>query len=98
MALVAGSVTGLTALGSLAIGLAAGAPILRALSLGFYAVGCLAMLVGFGFGTQNPFRGLPERRGPEHYRESRVLAALLIVGGLGLILIGVAFDSRVHAR
>lgn len=89
-------VVGATAAASLLLGLAAGASLQRAVSLGFYAVGCLAMVVGFAFGTQNPFRGLPEGRGPGHYRENRRLAVVLVIGGVGLILLGVGFDSRVH--
>lgn len=92
----AGVVVGGTAAVSLLVGLAAGTSAQRAVSLGFYAVGCLAMVIGFAFGTQNPFRGLADRKGPEEHRENRAIAVVLIVGGLLLLLIGVGVDSRVH--
>lgn len=94
--LAAAAVIGATAAASLLLGLAAGASLQRAVSLGFYAVGCLAMVVGFAFGTQNPFRGLPEGRGPEHHRENRRIAVVLILVGVAMVLIGVGLDSRVH--
>ena len=89
-------VVGGTAVVSLLVGLAAGSSLQRAVSLGFYGVGCVAMVIGFAFGTQNPFRGLADRKGPDDHRENRVIAVVLIVGGLLLVLIGVGVDSRVH--
>jgi hypothetical protein len=85
-----------TAAGSALLGLLVGASLQRALSLGFYGVGCLVVLVGFGLGTQNPFRELAHKRDPSHRRETQLVAAALIVAGIALIAIGVGVDSRVH--
>jgi hypothetical protein len=47
---------GVTAAGSLVIGLLVGASLDRALVLGFYLVGCFLMLAGFFSGNRGPTR------------------------------------------
>jgi hypothetical protein len=47
---------GVTAMGSLIIGLLVGASIERSLVLGFYLVGCFLMIAGFFAGNRGPTR------------------------------------------
>jgi len=54
---------GLTAAGSVAIGLIAGASLDRSLTLGFYLVGCFLMLCGFFAGNRGPARVKSEEPG-----------------------------------
>lgn len=54
---------GLTALGSLVIGLLIGASIDRSLVLGFYLVGCFFMVAGFFVGNRGPARVKSEEAG-----------------------------------
>jgi hypothetical protein len=49
-----------TALGSLLIGVLVGASADRALTLGFYGVGCFFMVAGFFVGNRGPARTKPE--------------------------------------
>src|ERR1051326_4821551 len=54
---------GLTAVGSLLIGLIIGASLDRSLVLGFYLVGCFFMLAGFFVGNRGPARVKSEEPG-----------------------------------
>jgi hypothetical protein len=49
-------VFGLTALGSVLVGLLAGASLARSISLGFYLVGSLLVVLGVFSGIRGPFR------------------------------------------
>jgi hypothetical protein len=100
-ALVAG--TGVVAL---LVGLAFGAGVSRALSLGWYIVGSVLLISGFFVGNRGPAR--PEGEGwsvfslrrwvrwatPDEQRESLSLSAVLVVLGFVLILLGVLADTR----
>ena len=54
----------LTALGSVLTGLAIGAHLDRALTLGFYLMGCFLMVAGFFVGNRGPARLKSESAGP----------------------------------
>jgi hypothetical protein len=80
------------------LGLAGGFGGARSLALGFYLVGAAAGFVGFILGTSRLLRSktalgteLVQDR-TEESRESRALATLLMVIGVGFVFIGVAFD------
>jgi hypothetical protein len=95
-----------TAIPSLLIGLLAGASVSRALSVGWYIVGCILLIGGFFVGNRGPAR--PQGEGwaifslkrwtrwatPEEQRESISLSALLVILGFVLILCGAVVDSR----
>jgi hypothetical protein len=95
-----------TAIPSLLIGLLAGASVGRALSLGWYIVGCVLLISGFFVGNRGPARPQGEGWGLfslkrwtrwatlEEQRESISLSALLVILGFVLILCGAAVDSR----
>jgi hypothetical protein len=103
-------IAGATALGSLAIGLLAGAATPRALSLGFYLVGSLLLVAGFFVGNRGPARLKDDgdatqelktgRRVRWASREERVLAlnesAIYVTIGFILIVIGLVVDARVR--
>src|SRR3954471_13941976 len=52
-----------TLLGSVALGLLAGASLERAISLGFYGLGCFLMVSGFFIGNRGPARVKSESAG-----------------------------------
>jgi hypothetical protein len=97
-------------LGSTLVGLLAGASLNRAVSLGFYAVGSLAILLGFASGNRGPLRrdepagGVspaaptlkrPVRRATlDELLDALNTSALLVGVGLVLIAIGLAVDER----
>jgi len=90
-----------TALGSLALGLAAGLPALRALSGGFLLVGSLLFTAGAIVGLRDPARGRERRRargaetsGPRSWAEAFHLSALLVGVGFLLVLIGIVLHPR----
>jgi hypothetical protein len=99
-------IAGATALGSLAIGLLAGAATPRALSLGFYLVGSLLLVAGFFVGNRGPARLKGEEHagllGPRRLRwaspEERTTtlneSALLISIGFVLLVVGLLVDDR----
>jgi hypothetical protein len=100
------SVAGGSAAVALVVGLAAGAGVLRSVSVGWYLVGCALLIAGFFVGNRGPTR--PQGEGwfafstrrwirwasADEQRESVSLSALLIVLGLVLILLGAAADTR----
>ncbi len=95
-----------TAVASLAAGAITGAPLARALSVGFYAIGSFALVGGFFVGNRGPARGrgsaaitLPGQRKlrwarPEEQAEAIATSALFVTVGLVLVVIGLAIDSR----
>jgi hypothetical protein len=88
---------GSAALG-IVLGLSAGISAARAAALGCYLVGAAAGFVGFILGSRRFFRRdvLPgDTSSPDpaaSARDSRALAALLMLSGVALVLIGAAFD------
>jgi hypothetical protein len=95
-----------TAIPALLIGLLAGASVSRALSVGWYAVGCVLLISGFFIGNRGPARPQGEGWGvfslnrwvrwatPEEQKESISLSALLVILGFVLILFGAVADTR----
>ena len=55
---------GVTVAGSLLLGLLAGAPVDRAVALGFYGVGCFLLICGFFVGNRGPTVVDSESPGP----------------------------------
>ncbi len=103
------AVTSLTALASLLLGLALGAGVNRALSVGFYVVGSFLLIAGFFVGNRGPVRlksvdpggafGLGGRRrlrwaSTDERDDTINSSAVFVVLGLTLIILGVAVDSR----
>jgi hypothetical protein len=98
--------TGGTAAVALLIGLASGASVGRALSLGWYIAGAVLLLSGFFVGNRGPSR--PQGEGwsafsmqrwvrwatPEEQRESISFSALLVILGFILIALGAFADPR----
>ena len=93
--------------GALLFGLLLGAALGRAVSLGFYLVGCFLMIAGFFVGNRGPVRAkddrpalffLPSHRRRWATREETEAAindsAIFVALGFALILLGVAADSR----
>ena len=104
--LFAGLVGG-TAVLAILIGVAFGASISRAVSVGWYSVGSVLLISGFFVGNRGPAR--PQGDGPmtpfsmrrwvrwatpEEQRESISLSAVLVVLGFLVIALGVLVDSR----
>ncbi len=94
-------ICGLTAVGSLLLGLAAGLPALRALSGGFLVVGSLLFTAGAVVGVRDPARARERRlvrgaatTGPRSWAEAFHLSALLVGVGLFLVLLGVVLHPR----
>lgn len=90
---------GLTALGSLLIGTAAGLPTQRALSGGLILVGALVFTAGGVAGLRDPSR--PRRQGhdetatsPRSSADAFHLSLILVGAGLCLVLAGIALDPR----
>ena len=95
-----------TALGSAALGLAAGTSANRAVSVGFYAVGSFLLVAGFFVGNRGPARIRGEvdelktghRRVRWASRDERVASlnesAIFVTIGFVLIVIGLVVDAR----
>jgi uncharacterized membrane protein HdeD (DUF308 family) len=89
-----------TAVVSLIFGLLAGSSVSRSLSVGFYLIGCAALLVGFALAVRGPVRlGGDEQHGfrvaTRDEREDAIAdSALLVALGVVLLLIGVLADTR----
>jgi sugar phosphate permease len=105
-AIIVGSIVGGTAALSLLLGLALGSTVSRALSVGFYIIGCVMLVSGFFVGNRGPAR--PEGEGwspfsmrrwvrwatPDEQRDTLSLSAVLVVVGFLLIALGVLADTR----
>ena len=93
--LLAGGVAAVTGVAVLA-----GESAERAVAVGLYAVGALIAILGFALGSRNFFRSTrharSEEEGLSRLSETNEAAALLIVIGLVLLLVGTAVDP--HAR
>jgi hypothetical protein len=94
-------ICGLTALGSLLIGLAAGLSALRALSGGFLLVGSLLFTAGAVVGLRDPARARDRRiargastTGPRSWTQAFHLSALLVGVGLFLVFLGIVLHPR----
>jgi hypothetical protein len=95
-----------TAAVALLIGLATGASLSRALSLGFYLVGAFLLVSGFFVGNRGPVRlkedvGVPllgarfvRWATPAEREETINLSAVFVAIGFVLIILGVVADSR----
>lgn len=111
IALVFGSVVGVTTVISAAIGVLVGASLARALATGFYAAGALALIGTFVFGSRGPLRpvfrdaqggGFLGGRGlrkatPDERTETASTAILLFTLGIALIAIGAVIDPERRA-
>jgi hypothetical protein len=100
-------IAGVTALGSLVLGLLLGARTNRSLAVGFYLVGCALLLGGFFTANRGPFRvaseegmvGLRRPRGVrvvsgEEQAETFNMSGLLVLTGVALLSLGAAIDSN----
>lgn len=81
------------------LGLATGNGVARPIGLAYYAIGSVTAVIGFALGSQGlfrppPRRNAPERRSAEEVRESRVIAALLMLVGVLLVVLGIAVDPN----
>jgi hypothetical protein len=99
--------SGVTLLGALVFGFAAGADRWRALSVGFYLMGSFLLIAGFFVGNRGPVR-LRGSEGntlflgsrfvrwasPAEREENINLSAIFVILGFLLILVGVAADNR----
>ena len=97
-----------TAVGSVLVGAIMGTPLLRALSVGFYAVGSFGLVAGFFVGNRGPARGRAPTESStfggrrlrwaraEEQMEAITTSALFVTVGIALILIGLAVDPRVR--
>jgi hypothetical protein len=101
-------VAGLTAVVSALVGLLLGTGLDRAISVGFYLVGCFLLIGGFFIGNRGPARPKgeagPSLFGPRFMRwatpdereETLNTSAVFVVIGFVLLLLGVLVDSRVR--
>jgi hypothetical protein len=101
---------GVTAAAALLVGLATGASVGRAVSVGWYCAGAFLLLLGFVASSRGPTRaedtggwspvsltGRSLRWASRAEQEESIgIGVLLVVIGLALILLGVAVDPR-HA-
>jgi hypothetical protein len=99
-----------TAALSVVLGLLLGASLSRALSVGFYLVGCLFLISGFFVGNRGPVRATTEAGEPspipfisrrslrwataDEREDSLNFSALFVALGIAMLVIGVAVDSR----
>jgi hypothetical protein len=103
------SVGGVTAAVSALFGLAVGSSLTRAVSLGFYLIGCFLMIAGFFVGNRGPVRVrgdqsagvasfLTNRRlrwatGSEQ-EEALNMSAVFVVLGFVIVILGILTDTR----
>jgi hypothetical protein len=96
-----------TAVLSTIVGLLFGAGISRSVSLGWYIVGSILLILGFFVGNRGPARHRGEGpmtpfslnrwvrwATPDEQRESLSLSAIFIILGFVIIVLGVLVDSR----
>jgi hypothetical protein len=99
--------TGITVVGAMIFGLAAGSDPWRAISLGFYLTGSFSLISGFFVGNRGPvrFRGDSDAplfwgsrfvrwASPEEREENINLSAIFVLLGFILLILGVAADTR----
>jgi hypothetical protein len=103
---LAGVVAAGIAAASLVVGVLIGASAQRSVSLGFYVIGSLLLVLGFFHGVRGPIRTrgsepmfLFERRAlrlatREEREESLSTSALFVLLGLVLVMVGTLTDSR----
>lgn len=107
--LLAGSSALVVVVSSL-LGLAFGASLSRAISLGFYLLGSFLLVAGFFMGSRGParLRGEPGDEGPwgigrkggvrlatpEEHADAVATAGIFVTLGVVLVLLGVAVDDR----
>jgi hypothetical protein len=105
LALISLTLTGVTAVLSLAGGVLAGASTLRALSLGFMLSGSFVFCVGAAVGLRGSLRATYREDGsrsgvqiapPHEVREGVNLSAIMVALGLFLVVLGIAVDPRTH--
>ena len=98
-------IAAVTAVISILLGLATGAGIDRAVSLGYYLVGSFMVVAGFFIGNRGPARLDDEGRGPFGQRRLRWAtleertgtlndSAVFVSIGFALILLGLIVDQR----
>jgi hypothetical protein len=86
-------------------GVVVGSSFGRAISVGFYIFGSIILIGGFFVGSRGPLRPRGEgafllrprsvrRATPAEREEALNMSAILVVLGLVLIVVGVAFDPR----
>ena len=102
------AIVGVTVVAGALLGLAFGASVNRAISLGLYGVGSFLLIAGFFFGNRGPARladevaGEPRRRRRVYWasRDERIQtineSAIFISLGLIMIVLGVVVDTRVR--
>jgi hypothetical protein len=106
-AVLLAGVAGGTVVVSVLIGLLVGSSVDRAVSVGFYLVGCFLLVGGFFLGNRGPVR--PKGEGPSLFgprfmrwatpdeREDTInSSAVFVTLGFVLLLLGVLVDSRVR--
>jgi hypothetical protein len=85
---------------SVAVGLASGNGLSRSLSFGLYVVGCATLVIGFALAARGPLRaGRDEARGSRWFSagerdDALADAALFVVLGIVLLVLGVLTDTR----
>ena len=106
LATIGAALLGTTVVLSALLGLAAGADLARAISVGLYVLGVILLVGCFVFGVRGPLRGISETNetapilGARGYRtatadertESSRIAVLLFLLGIAIIVIGSAID------
>lgn len=108
LALLLGALIAGIALAAVPLGLLLDAPLSRAISLGYYAIGAFLLVVGFALSNRGPVRTIDEAslvglRRPRRLRgatsleqqDSIATSALFVLVGVALVMVGVAVDSRV---
>ena len=106
-AILLGAAAALVVVVGIAVGLAAGAALDRAVSLGFYGVGTFLVVAGFFVGNRGPVRTRDDRPGflflgshrrrwatAEEREGSLNDSAIFVTLGVLLVLLGVVADSR----
>ena len=103
--ILAAGVAGTTFVLSVVIGLALGASFARAVSIGFYLVGCFLLVIAFFVGNRGPVRLKHEAQPffgprflrwatPDEHTSTISESAIFIVVGLIIILVGLVVDNR----
>jgi hypothetical protein len=95
-----------TALASLALGLVFGSSVSRAVSIGFYVVGCFLIVAGFFIGNRGPARAKENAAmlflggrnlrwaTRDEHEDTLNSSAVFVALGFALIVIGALADTR----